>query len=178
MSETVSASEQRVLDVLRVAYLRAAAARVEAAKLLEAGFAGPSLVWSVRAAEILVRDFHLLPHFLEAGHDWNRAVKEAAGLLGNSNWSAAFAAAEEWYGPFDVPLTDDEQDAWQVWKRTVVRRRGDVVHGRPVVDVTSDEAAGVLAFTERMATWYSQRFLTSPKHPIGAIFRQALEGRA
>jgi hypothetical protein len=52
---------------------------------------------------------------------------------------------EEGYGPFDEPRTEAEENAWGVWERLIVRRRGDVIHGR-MDDVTTDDAAYVLAF--------------------------------
>jgi hypothetical protein len=98
-------------------------------------------------------------------------------ILGNSEWDNAFAKAEEWYGPFDEPVTEDDQNAWRAWVSQCVRPRGGIVHGRNVSEATADEVANTIAFAERMATWYSQRFLTSSRHPIGQAFRDALGGR-
>jgi hypothetical protein len=149
-------------------------ARAEAIRLHELGFTNASLVWAVRAAEILLRDFVLTPHFLELGESWDRAMKSGAHVLGDGNWKQAFTKANEWYGPFDEPLTTDEENAWKAWDR-VVRRRGDIVHGRAVVDVTQDEAKAALDFGERMASWYAQRFLTTERHPIGRQFKATLD---
>lgn len=166
---------ERIRDHLRVAYTRAAAARQEAINLLEAGFPGPSLVWSVRASEILIRDFVLAPHFMLEGLPWERSMKLGAKTLGDSNWKKAFIKAEEWFGPFDQPLTTDDRNAWDAWDRDFVRIRGAVVHGRPIRrDVSTDEARLAHGYAGRMATWYAQRFLTSEKHPIGIEFREAL----
>ena len=144
--------------------------------MLDAGFSSAAFLWAVRAAEILLRDFVLTPHFLEQGLDWQEAMRRGSKVLGDSNWPKAFAKAEEWYGPFDEPITEDDRNAWKVWDR-VVRRRGDIIHGRPVQDVGKDEATEAIAFAERMATWYAQRFLTSSRHPIGKSFRDALGGQ-
>ena len=160
---------------LEAAFARAKRARVEARALLDAGFPGPSLVWSVRAAEILIRDFVLAPHFLSEGADWATAMRNGSNVLSSSSWKKAFAKAEEWYGPFDEPLTEDGSNAWRFWMGYIIRRRGDVIHGRPVPEVTVEEAEEVLAFADRMATWFSQRFLTSTRHPIGQRFRELLK---
>ena len=104
-------------------------------------------------------------------------MRKGSKVLGDSRWEDAFAKAEEWYGPFDQPLTEDDRNAWNVWVSRCVRRRGDIVHGRSVPEATADEAANTIAFTERMATWYLQRFLTSSRHPISQFFRDALRGR-
>lgn len=143
--------------------------------LLEAGFPGPSLVWSVRAAEILMRDLVLAPHFMLQKMSWERSMKQAAKVLGTSNWAKAFQKAEDWFGPFDEPLTTDERNAWKAWDQDFVRLRGDVVHGRSVHDVTAEEARAAHGYSERMSTWYAQRFLTSANHPIGTEFRGLLE---
>lgn len=99
-------------DHLRVSFLRAAAARAEARSFAQGSSPGAALVWAVRAAEILMRDFVLTPHFLEEGYDWSRAMRRASNVLGDSDWRKAFARAEEWYGPFDEPLMDNDDNAW------------------------------------------------------------------
>jgi len=160
-----------VHDHIKAAVARAADARLEAQRLLNAGFPGPSLVWAVRAAEILVRDFVLTPYFIEQGFDWAQAMRRGSKVLGDSDWRRAFAKAEEWYGPFDEPLTEDGSNAWNYWTGAIVRRRGDVVHGRAVADVSPEEAAEACAFAERMASWFAQRFITSETHPMRRKFR-------
>lgn len=57
----------------------------------------------------------------------------------------------------------------------IIRRRGDVVHGRAVREVSAEESIEVCDFADRMAEWFAQRFLASPRHPIGQQFRAALE---
>jgi hypothetical protein len=162
-------------DHLRVAFTRAEAARAEARALVEAGFPGAGLIWAVRATEILMRDFLLAPHFLEEGEAWERAMRKASRVLGDSDWRRAFARVEERYGPFDEPLLEDGSNAWQFWHGVIIRRRGDIVHGRAVPEVEADEAFEACDFADRMASWFAQRFLTSPTHPIGRQFRTALE---
>lgn len=159
---------------IKAAVARAAQARLEARALLEAGFPGPSLVWAVRAAELLMRDFVLTPYFIEQGYDWSQAMRKGSRVLGDGSWRRAFAKVEEWYGPFDEPLLEDDSNAWAYWTGAIVRRRGDVVHGRPVPEVTEQEAAEACAFADRMASWFAQRFLTSERHPMGRKFRELL----
>lgn len=71
------------------------------------------------------------------------------------------------------PLTTEGDHAWEYWKQHIVVR-GDIVHGRAVADVDEAEAREVLAFVERMATWYPQRFRTSGKHPLSHEVRELL----
>ncbi len=157
---------------LDAAFGRAKRARENARSLHEAGFYGPALVWAVRAAEILLRDFVLAPHFVEQGHDWESAMQRGSNILGNSKWERALAKAEEWYGPFDEPLTEDGGNAWRYWQGTILRRRGGIVHGRAVPDVSADESAEAITFAEQMATWFALRFLVSSTHPNGQRFRE------
>lgn len=159
---------------LKAAFSRAERARTEAQALLAAGFYGPALVWAVRSAEVFMRDFVLAPHFMEEGLSWSRAMRKGSKTLGDSDWRRAFEKAEEWYGPFDEPLTEEGSNAWGYWRGVIVRRRGDVVHGRPVPEVTVEEASETCAFAERMAAWFAQRFLVSKSHPIGQHFREQL----
>jgi hypothetical protein len=163
-----------IADHMKAAIARAKRARGEAVRLLDAGFPGPSLVWAVRAAEVLVRDFVLTPYYLEQGMSWQRAMRKGSKVLGSSNWKAAFARAEEWYGPFDEPLTESGENAWDTWD-LIVRRRGVIVHGQPVADVDAAEAAEVCAFAERMASWFSQRLLVGGKHPMVKEVRRLFE---
>jgi hypothetical protein len=167
-----------VQEHIKAAVARAAHARLQAQRLLGAGFPGPSLVWAVRAAEILMRDFVLTPYFIEQGFEWEQAMRKGGTVLGDSSWTRAFAKAEEWYGPFDEPLTDDGSNAWNYWSGAIVRRRGDVVHGRAVADVSVAEATDACAFAERMASWFAQRFVTSENHPMGRKFRELLADAA
>lgn len=165
--------ETLIVRHLRAAHARAARARLEAQRMFDAGFPSASFVWAVRAAEILLRDVALAPHFLALGLDWDKAMRQGSNVPGDSKWGEAFAKAEAWYGPFDEPLTTDDRDAWTVWDR-IVRRREDLIHGRPVEDAGNDEAAEVIDFAERMATWYAHRLRTITRHPIGKAFRDAL----
>lgn len=153
---------------------RANAALEEARALNAQGHSGPAFVWAIRAAEILMRDFVLTPHYLLQGLPWEKAWRKGSQILGSSNWDRAFAKADEWYGPFDAPLTTDERNAWKVWTSEAVRVRGQVVHGHAVHPPANDLTERAIAFVERMATWYAQRFLTSNRHPVGQEFLQVV----
>src|SRR5262249_6713653 len=126
---------------LSAAYSRAGRARAEAQRLCDAGVPSAAVVWAVRSAEILFRDFVLAPHFIELGFSWDEAMRRGSMILGDSKWENAFAKVEEWYGPFDEPVTEDDQNAWRVWVTQCVRRRGAIVHGKCVPEATTDEAA-------------------------------------
>lgn len=166
-------------DVLKAAYSRALRARERAEALSDAGFPDAALVWAVRASEIFVRDFILLPHYLESGMPWPRAVKKARRDL-QAGWGVALQQAEEWYGPFDEPLMADGQNAWAYWKGTIIGRRGEVVHGNIAPDVTVEEAEQVIAFARRLSSWWVQGFFVSERHPLGqgllSLLRAATEG--
>ncbi|MGH2447389.1 MAG: hypothetical protein ACRDFS_02115, partial [Chloroflexota bacterium] len=136
----MSAKDPTVEEHLKMAHARARKAFDQARDLWMADFYAPSLVWAVRAAEVLMRDFVLAPHFMLEGTSWARSLRLGSKVLGSSDWKAAFVKAEEWWGPFDEPLTTDESNAWQVWIANVVTLRGHVIHGRPVPDVTRDES--------------------------------------
>lgn len=154
---------------------RALAALDEARRLNAAGFHGPAYAWAVRAAEVFMRDFVLAPRFMLAGLPWRKAWAKGSKILGSSNWSRAFAKADEWYGPFDEPLTTDNRNAWKTWTTEAIVARGQVVHGHAIHPPTADEAAGAIAFVDRLVSWWTQRLTTSGQHPAGQEFREALD---
>jgi hypothetical protein len=160
---------------LRSALTRSRAALLGAHGLWRSGFDGPALVWAVRSAEVLMRDYVLAPYFMMEGETWARSLKKGSRVLGSSNWAEAFAKAEEWWGPFDEAMTEDGRQAWTVWSEAVVGLRGDIVHGRAVPDVTHKEAADAIVFVHRMIEWYMLRFLASPKHPSNRALVAVLE---
>lgn len=163
------------VEFFKAALKRAEAERLMARRLHEMGLYSQSLVWSVRATEILVRDALVAPRFVGEGQTIPLAIRSASRILGTSNWERAFARIEEWYGPFDDALTEDAEDAWRVWSARIVKRRGDLVHGRLVPPATEDESDRVLRFADRMATWFPQRLLVAGKHPLNHAFREAIE---
>jgi hypothetical protein len=122
-----------------------------------------------------MRYFVLAPYYMERGSSWEEAMARGKKMLGANNWSRAFKAAAEWYGPFDVPLTEEGDNAFDVWVAHVVRLRHALVHGNPIEPIDRAAAETALGYSERMATWYAQRFLVSSRHPINREFREALD---
>ena len=53
-------------------------------------------------------------------------------------WNRALRLIEKSYGPLDPMLTETGEEVWAVWKRVVVRYRGDIVHG--IIDPSANEA--------------------------------------
>ena len=173
-SPTVAAPYERIRKFMSAGWTRAEYSLVEARQLNELGHHAAAYVWAVRSAEILMRDFVLTPHFVELGYEWDKAMRKGFKVLGNSNWKRAFAKADEWYGPFDTLLTEDEEVAFDVWTAHIVQRRGELIHGAPVYEPDAEEAASAIAFAERMASWYAQRITLSERHPAGRAFREML----
>ena len=157
-----------------VAWGRAEDARTEARTLNGLGFHNAAVVWTVRAAEMFMREYVLTPHFLEEGDEWPRAMRRASNELGSSNWVRAFALVQQWWGPFPRATVVDGTGAWDVWTRVALRRRGDIVHGRAVTDITQDAADEAIRFVDAMSVYYQRTFLTSERHPMGALFRERL----
>jgi hypothetical protein len=154
---------------------RAVAALEEARELTAGGFHGPAYVWAVRAAEVFMRDFVLAPHFMLEGLSWPKAWARGSKVLGASNWAKAFAGANEWYGPFDEPLTTDNRNAWEAWTKGAIIFRGKVIHGEVIHSPAADDVAQAIAFVDRLISWWTQRLITSDRHPAGQEFREALE---
>lgn len=169
--------DERIREHAAAAWARAAAIRDEARALNEAGHHSAAFVWAVPAAEALMRDFVLAPHFMEEGQPWDEAMRQGSKVLGSSSWQRAFSRAEEWYGPFDEPRTGDERNAWSAWKGDYLRRRGGLIHGEAVFEADDVEASNAIDFADTMATWYSLRLTFNLKHPIGrrlfALFEEA-----
>jgi hypothetical protein len=154
---------------------RAIVALDEARRLNDVGFHSPAYLWTVRAAEILMRDFVLAPRYMLEGLPWKKARDKGSRVLGANSWARAFAKAGEWYGPFDDPLTTDNRNAWKVWTKDAVPLRHQIVHGELVHMPTSDVVADAIAFVDRLISWWTQRLITSPRHPAGQEFREGLE---
>jgi hypothetical protein len=109
------------------------------------------------------------------GPPWRKARDKGSGVLGSNRWAQAFAKADEWCGPFDKALTTDDRDAWTVWIKDAVPLRHQIVHGElvdmPQVQVVTD----AIAFVDRLISWWTQRLVTSDRHPAGQEFREGLE---
>ena len=182
-------SPGRFFDVTIQAAVRRSRESVgEARRLLEAGFPGPSYVWSVRSVEIFVKEVMLLPVFLEEidgtpdefDKVWAQAWKRIRDLFGNGRWDAALGKVEDAYRALDpLALTEQGEDVWTVWKSRVVPRRGDTVHGRPTEenDPSHNEAELVVEWAEQMMTQLTLRLVRST-HPLHDLFVGALEKAA
>ncbi len=133
-------------------------------------------MWAVRSAEMLMREVLLMPHFMAQGKSWDAARHHAIEVMGGSaqRWRRAFDLMADWYN-LDPALTEDNADAWAVWRTDLVRRRGDLVHGRMVPDATAAEAAEAINFVWQMVRWYAMR-LMGKDHPVGVQLREMLDG--
>jgi hypothetical protein len=164
----------KVFDViLQAAFRRSQASADEAQALLDGGFPEPAYVWAFRSVEIYVKEVMLLPLFLEevpegAWDDvWAEAWRRIGEVFKNGRWTAALAKVDEVYGPLELMGTEDGRDVWRVWKSEVVRRRGDIVHGRPLAEqVTREEAVTVLLWANQMRGQLVMRLVVAGKHPI------------
>ena len=157
----------------------------EARRLLDAGFPGPAYVWSVRSIEVFVKEVMLLPVFLEEIEGepdefdsvWQQAREKVEDTFESSKWNRALRKVQEAYGALDPMLTEDDKDVWDVWKSTVVRRRGDTVHGRITDegDPTLPEAERVVEWTERMMSQLTIRLAANTTHPLSDLLVAAFE---
>lgn len=152
---------------------RARLSLAAAKSLREQGFPSAAYVWAVRSVEIFTKEFLLAPlHLTEVGA-WSGALEKASKLFGSSNWDKAYARLEEFVGPIDKMLTDTDEDAWKYWRKSAVRVRGDIVHGK---DEASDEDAElVIAYAEQLLLQLTLRMIVSKKHPIRDMFLGILE---
>jgi hypothetical protein len=106
---------QEIGGFLRAAQYRLHSSLTVARELLEAGFVGPSLVWSVRSVEIFLKYFVLTPIYYAqsgGGSDWTKAVKKASTKFGSSSWAGAMKEVEKACGPLDPMLMEDGEDAY------------------------------------------------------------------
>lgn len=171
-------NEAQLRDHQKASLARAKRSLDEAEAILDAGQPSAALVWAVRSVEIFMSEFVLAPRYMQEGQTWERSMRLAHKLLGPGNWNKAFDSAETWYGPFDgtydTPLTTDGQHAWEVWRRDIVGRRGDLVHGALVPDASSEEASTVIQYAQMIMQWYPLRFAVSQKHVLGTVLREAV----
>jgi hypothetical protein len=171
----------RFVDVtIQAAIRRSRDSVAEGRRLLDAGFPGPAYVWAVRSIEVFIKEVMLLPVFLEEiegepdafDRVWAEAWKRVGECFRNDRWDAALRKVQEAYGTLDpLPLTDGGDDVWSVWKSSIVRRRGDTVHGRSAEagDPSPPEAELVVEWAEQMMTQLTLR-LTLTSHPLHDLF--------
>jgi hypothetical protein len=135
-----------------------------------------------RSVEIYVKEVMLLPLFLEEipEGEWDDVCAEAWRRIGevfkNGRWTPTLAKVDEVYGPLELMRAEDGRDVWQVWKSEVARRRGDIVHGRPLAEqVTREEAATVLLWANQMRGQLVMRLVVAGKHPIHDLVVETFE---
>jgi hypothetical protein len=179
-------SPGRFFDItIQAAIRRSRDSAAEARRLLASEFPGPAYVWAVRSIEIFIKEVMLLPVFLEEiegepddfDRVWTDSWKQVRECFRNDRWDAALCKVQDAYGALDpLPLTDDGEDVWSVWKSRIVRRRGDTVHGRPTDegDPTPPEAELVVEWAEQMMTQLTLR-LTLTTHPLHDLFAATFE---
>jgi hypothetical protein len=136
-------------------------------------------VWAVRSIEIFVKEVMLLPLFLEeAGGEWEeewpQAWKKGRDTFSSGKWNRALRLIDTSYGPLDPMLTDDNRDVWEVWKSTVVSRRGDIVHGFGF-DPSPSDAEAVVLWANQMMDQLTLRLIVAKKHPLHDPFVAAIE---
>lgn len=153
---------------------RAAASLDESYRLGELGFTDPGFVWAVRAVEIFVRECLLFPIYYEELGDLNAAYKKACKVFGSGGWGRSIDLATKFYGPFDQPLTDADEDAWVHWKRVAVANRGEVVHGHS--NVSREEAEWAHSYADRFMSWWAQRLFVADRGPLRGVLMELIEG--
>lgn len=152
---------------------RAAVSLNESRRLAKLGFTDPAFVWAVRAVEIFVRECLLFPLYYEELGDLGAAHKRACNVFGSGNWARALDVASKFYGPFDQPLTDADEDAWAHWRRVAVGNRGEVVHGRSTV--SREEVEWVQSYGERFMSWWAQRLFVADRGPLRGVLIELIE---
>jgi hypothetical protein len=144
-----------------------------AKRALEVGLPGPAYAWAVRSMEILMKEFMLLPMFLEElSGDLMRASKKARKLFGSSSWRRAMQVIQQKYGPLEPMLTEQNEDVWDLWESKVVRRRGEIVHGS---ECPMEEASLIAQWAEQMAVQLKLRLIVARKHPMHDVFMSIME---
>ena len=160
--------------IIRAAFAQVRTSLDTARSLLASNFYGPAYVWAVRSVEVYLKEVVLLPLFLETNDgDWVRARKSIRKLFSSGNWSRAIKKIEEEYGPFDPMLTEDNKNVWDIWKQTIVGRRGDTVHG--LVDTQRSETEIVVKWAEMMTEQLSMRLIAAGRHPLSDMILQVID---
>lgn len=147
---------------------------IEVAKaLLDAGFSSPAFVWSVRSAEIFLKDFVLAPHFLARdGGEWIDAVRKADDVLRHKRWPETLKLIDQMFGPLEAMLTEDDEEARDVWLREFIPTRNSIIHGR--IDVSHETAKLCIEWVEQLVFQMKLRLLIEKKHPFYGVLSSAL----
>ena len=159
--------------IIRIAIKMSRDSAEDARRLLAAGFPGPAYVWAARSIEIFVKEVILLPAFLieiegeddEFDRVFEQAREKIDDTFNTGRWNAGLRKAEEAFGTFAPMLTEDGTDVWNVWKSSVVPRRGAVVHGNEA-DPSVEEAELVVQWADQMMTQLTMRLMVSEAHPL------------
>lgn len=143
-----------------------------ARQLLADGYPSPSLVWSVRAVEIFLKEFVLAAVYMRDNEEmtWERAVRKASALFEKLKWKNAFKKMNEEFGPLDPMLTRDGRDVLSVWDKEIVVARHNIVHGRE--EAAPEFAVLVFQWAEQILVQLKLRFITAGKHPLSDTFME------
>lgn len=141
-------------------------------RLLDLGFFGPSVVWSVRGVEVFFKNFLLLPHFLKKSGDLEKAQRSANRYFGSGKWKQSVALVNQVFGPLDPMTTLGGHDAMETWIKDVVWARGEVVHGRK--ECHRKVAEWALEYADQLVRQIKLRLITSEKHPLSENFKRFL----
>jgi len=160
------------VDDLAKASKRAESSLRLARQLLDGGYPSPSLVWSVRAVEIFLKEFVLPSAFIgqKTNIRWERAVRKASKKFGTLKWDNAFKFMQDEFGPLDSLTTHDARDVLVVWNAEIVPRRHNIVHGKE--EASADEAAHVMNWAEEIIKKLKLRLIVSGKHTFSDVFGQ------
>ena len=160
--------------IIRAAFAQVRTSLDTARSLLASNFYGPAYVWAVRSVEVYLKEVVLLPLFLETNDgDWVRARKSIRKLFRSGKWNEASKEINQAYGPLDSMLTENNDNVWDIWKQTIVGRRGDTVHG--LVDTERSETEIVVKWAEMMTEQLSMRLVAAGKHPLSDMFLQLID---
>lgn len=123
-----------------------------------------------------MRDCLLFLHFFEESGDVKRAFRRTRTILGNgSRWDRALPFVREQFGiSYDDALTEDGEDAFDFFERTLVIERHQIVHGHAELH-SADHGDHAIAFVDRFISWFTQRLLVSDKGPLRGVLLQAFE---
>jgi hypothetical protein len=161
--------------LLQAASAKAGASLAMSQALVTGGYAGPAYVWAVRSVEVFIKDFVLLPLYLEEnGGDFQRAAKRVRDVFQSGKWDRALREIDTAFGPLEPMLTEDNRDVWSVWKSIVVGYRGDIVHGR--AEPTLSDTETVVKWSEMMQTQLKLRLIVAGKHPLHDLFAASIRG--
>ena len=159
--------------ILQTAIRRSRDSLSSARSLLESGFSSAAHIWAVRSVEIFIKEFVLLPLFLEElDGDWKGAWKSVRSTFKSGEWGRALRIIDQAYGPLDSMRTDDGKEVWSEWKSKIVADRGNIVHG--LIDAPASKAEIVIVWADLIINQVTMRLIVTKKHPLSGLFATAL----